>query len=391
MSNKIDQNLRPLALYFHWPFCLAKCPYCDFNSHVAAQVDHERWRTAFVKEIEFYHKHFPDRYISSIFFGGGTPSLMEAQTVQNITECVDRLWGIQAGTEITLEANPTSIEASKFKDFRTAGINRVSVGLQSLIDEDLKKLGREHSAKDGLKAIALADQIFDRFSFDLIYTRQDQTLESWESELQQALKYAGDHLSLYQLTIEPGTQYKTLFDSGRLILPDDKISADFYTRTLEIMDDAGLPAYEISNYAKPGEESRHNLTYWKYRDYAGIGPGAHGRLSLNDGRFIATRAHRAPDIWLNNIIDNGASFQGVDTLTQQTRFDEMVMMGLRLREGLCFDAVEKETGLSPQACFNPQVIEALAQEKYVTETKKGITLTEKGMPVLNAITAAILA
>ncbi|MFO7482571.1 radical SAM family heme chaperone HemW, partial [Oceanibaculum nanhaiense] len=289
-----------LAVYVHWPFCRSKCPYCDFNSHVSASIDHARWRAALLREIDHYADRTLGRTVSSIFFGGGTPSLMEPATAAAVIEHIGKRWRLDAGVEITLEANPTSVEAALLAGFRSAGVNRVSLGVQALNDADLHFLGREHSAREALDAVAIAARLFDRFSFDLIYARPGQTVEAWEAELRQALSHAAGHISAYQLTIEEGTPFHLRHARGEFRIPDEDTGAALYEATQDVLEQAGLPAYEISNHARPGEESRHNLAYWRYADYAGIGPGAHGRLTLAQGK-IATRQHRAPQIWLERV------------------------------------------------------------------------------------------
>jgi oxygen-independent coproporphyrinogen-3 oxidase len=325
---------------------------------------------------------------------------MEPATIAHVIETARGLWDFDDNIEITLEANPTSIEADKFKDFKAAGINRVSVGVQSLIDADLKALGREHNAAEALKAIDIAADTFERFSFDLIYTREGQTLSDWEAELKRALPLArGAHMSLYQLTIEPGTRFKTLFDSGRLILPSDDESAQFYDLTRDMMDSAGLPMYEISNYARKGQESRHNLTYWRYGDYAGIGPGAHGRLrifdDLNDETTtISTRGHKAPEKWLEYVLrhqHHEAPFQNAQSLAPQDQLEEMVLVGLRLREGISYRAVQERTGLDLNSFIVKRNLEMLIAEGLAIQEGDILRLTDKGLPLLDGITAALLA
>lgn len=399
MSNNLN-NISPLALYVHWPYCLAKCPYCDFNSHVAASIEHKIWQRAYEADLKAHKEHLGTRNITSIFFGGGTPSLMEPATIAHVIDTARGLWDFDDDIEITLEANPTSIEADKFKDFKAAGINRVSVGVQSLIDADLKALGREHNAAEALKAIDIAADTFERFSFDLIYTREGQTLSDWEAELKSALPLArGGHMSLYQLTIEPGTRFKTLFDSGRLILPSDDESAQFYDLTRDMMDAAGLPMYEISNYACKGQESRHNLTYWRYGDYAGIGPGAHGRLRIFDDvnaetTTISTRGHKAPEKWLEYVLRDQhyeAPFQNAQSLAPQDQLEEMVLVGLRLREGISFQAVQERTGLDLNSFIVKRNLEMLITEGLAIQEGDILRLTDKGLPLLDGITAALLA
>lgn len=325
---------QPLAVYVHWPFCRKKCPYCDFNSHVSDAVNHDAWLRAYETEIAAYAAILDKRQVTSIFFGGGTPSLMSPKTAEGVIRAVGRYWDMAENCEITLEANPTSIEADKFRDFRGAGINRVSVGIQSLRDESLRFLGREHSAAEALSALDIANKVFDRTSFDLIYARPHQKAEEWETELREAIGYAKGHMSLYQLTIEDGTQFKTLRDSGRLTELDGDVAADLYVMTQAMMENAGMPAYEISNHAAKGQEGRHNMTYWRYGDYVGIGPGAHGRLTLPDGTKIATRAHKAPEIWMQRVNDGGHGAHPFTNLDKITQDEERLMMGMRLREGM---------------------------------------------------------
>jgi putative oxygen-independent coproporphyrinogen III oxidase len=326
--------MKPIAVYVHWPYCRKKCPYCDFNSHVTDSVDHDAWRDAYAREIEYYAQTLGKRHVTSIFFGGGTPSLMEPQTVSYVIDILSKIWSVDANVEITLEANPTSIEAGKFSDFRNAGVNRVSVGIQSLRDEQLQFLGREHNADEALKALNIANQTFERVSFDLIYARPGQGMDEWHDELVQALQYAKGHMSLYQLTIEDGTQFKTLRDSGRLTELDNDIAGDMYLMTADMMADHGMPAYEISNYAALGQESRHNLAYWRYADYVGIGPGAHGRITLPDNTKMATRTHKAPDIWMDNVTNHGHGAKPFVPLDNLTQIEERLMMGMRLNEGV---------------------------------------------------------
>ncbi len=318
-----------LALYLHWPFCASKCPYCDFNSHVRNSIDVDTWRAAFIKELRRHRLLTGERQISSIFFGGGTPSLMPPALVQDILSEIDRLWNIPTNIEITLEANPNSVEVDNFKTLAQAGINRVSLGIQSLNPDDLKFLGRLHSVDEGRRAIETAQNCFKRVSFDLIYARPHQTLAQWESELRDALQYGTEHLSLYQLTIEPGTAFATRHARGDFTLPNEDLAADLYEMTTDLCAERGLIGYEVSNYAKPGCESQHNLAYWLYQDYAGIGPGAHGRLTLN-GHGHATKQYRAPETWLSNCLEHDNGFDEDTLLIPQEQASEMLLMGLRL-------------------------------------------------------------
>ncbi len=373
-----------LALYIHWPFCKFKCPYCDFNSHVRERINHPEWKAAYLEEMRFYREKTGPRRLHSVFFGGGTPSLMETDTVAAIIAEADKLWGLPAGTEITLEANPTSVEADKLRGFKAAGVNRVSLGVQSLRDADLKKLGRQHSAAEALTAVRTAAQIFDRYSFDLIYARPGQGVADWKQELDEALAYGGGHMSLYQLTIEEGTQYHTLHQRGELKIPDENTAADMYELTQEIMDERGLPAYEISNHARTGEESRHNLVYWRYGDYAGIGPGAHGRLTVN-GVKLATRAHKAPELWMQWVQRAGHGSHPFEVIDSYKRGQEMLLMGLRLREGVSLDAFQKETHTPLSQFINQNRLQKLVDEGLLEATDQNIRATAAGRQRLNSI------
>jgi putative oxygen-independent coproporphyrinogen III oxidase len=375
---------KPFGLYVHWPFCRSKCPYCDFNSHVHDQVDHAAWRDALVRELEYYAAMMPGRRLNSIFFGGGTPSLMEPDTVAAVIDAAQKKWSFANDIEITLEANPTSVEIGKFQAFRQAGINRVSLGIQSLRPDDLKFLGRQHSVDEGKKAIEIAATTFDRFSFDLIYARPGQTAESWRRELEEALSIAKTHISLYQLTIEPGTAFFTQHARGDFEIPNDAVAGDLYEVTQDVLAKAGMPAYEVSNHAIPGDESRHNLVYWRYGDYAGVGPGAHGRLSLPDGK-IATRAHRAPDIWLKAVRDQGHGAHDPETVTADQRLIECTMMGMRLAEEIPWTRLEEESGRRRDDLFGAEKLYALENEDYITTTMTGVSTTPAGRQRLNAV------
>jgi putative oxygen-independent coproporphyrinogen III oxidase len=334
--NKKNQTLPcggDIALYIHWPFCLSKCPYCDFNSHVRDSVDQARWRSALLAELDTMAVKLPDRRLSSIFFGGGTPSLMPPDTVAALIERAKKHWPEAEGIEITLEANPTTIEVGSFAAFKAAGINRVSLGVQSFDDKELQFLGRGHSARDAMRAIELAQREFGRTSFDLIYARPNQTLASWRDELSQALSFGTEHLSLYQLTIEPNTAFAHAYAKGAFALPDDEISHALYERTAEMAAKENLLAYEVSNYAKPGAESRHNLTYWRGGEYAGIGPGAHGRIMTGAHR-VATATLKSPERWLTQVETKGHGIETWQELDSQTDLEERLMMGLRLTAGI---------------------------------------------------------
>jgi oxygen-independent coproporphyrinogen-3 oxidase len=339
------------GVYVHWPFCASKCPYCDFNSHVRSGgidggIDEARFRDAFLKELLHWAGLVPGRTVASVFFGGGTPSLMSPATVGAVVEAIARHWTFVPGAEITLEANPSSVEAGRFRGYRDAGVNRVSLGVQSLDDGALRALGRLHSAAEALAAIKVARATFDRFSFDLIYARPGQTLEAWRAELERALALAGAHLSLYQLTIEPGTPFADLNARGKLRVPDGDLACVFYDLTQELTCRADLPAYEVSNHAEPGEECRHNQIYWRYGEYAGIGPGAHGRVVV-DGARQATAAERSPDRWAAMVESRGHGLTEMTTLSPAEQADEALLMGLRLAEGIDLDRLMALTGLAP--------------------------------------------
>ncbi|MDH3229130.1 MAG: radical SAM family heme chaperone HemW [Alphaproteobacteria bacterium] len=380
------------ALYVHWPFCLSKCPYCDFNSHVRETVDDARWRTALLREID----HAADVEapgcgpLTSIFFGGGTPSLMAPATAAAVIARVADRWGFAPDAEITLEANPTSVEAGRLADFRAAGVNRVSLGVQALDDDSLRALGRTHGADEALAAVRLAARLFDRYSFDLIYARPGQTVSMWEAELRQALSEAGDHVSLYQLTIEPGTAFHTLVNRGELIVPDEENAATLYETTQMMMDNAGFPAYEISNHATPGAESRHNLTYWRYGNYAGIGPGAHGRITKG-AATMAYRRQRAPERWLEHVEACGAGTVEAVPVDSGQRVAEILMMGLRLAEGVSNDRFRALAGRSLEDALDARRLGDLTGEGLLTCDRAGLRATASGRQRLNALLAHLLA
>ncbi|WP_462119500.1 radical SAM family heme chaperone HemW [Methylorubrum extorquens] len=374
------------GIYLHWPFCAAKCPYCDFNSHVRhAGVDQPRFLAAFRREIAHAAELAPGRTVTSIFLGGGTPSLMAPDTVAGLLDAVAGAWSVAPDAEVTLEANPTSVEATRFRGYRAAGVNRVSLGVQALDDGDLKRLGRLHSVAEALDAVRTAAAHFERFSFDLIYARPEQTPEAWAAELRRAIDYAAEHLSLYQLTIEPGTPFFGLAQAGRLVPPDDDASRALYDVTQEICGLAGLPAYEISNHARPGAQSRHNLLYWRYGEYAGIGPGAHGRLVLPQGR-IGTLTEKAPEDWLARVERDGHGIVETETLSAEDQGDEFLMMGLRLTEGI--DPARYAT-LKGRPLHAGR-LDALVRDGLVAQRPDGrIAATARGAPVLNAVVAEL--
>ena len=370
------------GIYLHWPFCEAKCPYCDFNSFVAQTIDHDRWTRAYLAELGWYRDETGPRILSSVFFGGGTPSLMQPQAVAAILDDVARLWPQANDMEVTLEANPSSVEAGKFQDFRSAGINRVSLGVQALNDTDLHRLGRLHSVKEAYAALETARSLFNRVSFDLIYARQDQSLADWEAELASAFTLEPDHLSLYQLTIEDGTAFGDRFSAGKLRgLPDEDLGADMYEATQVLCENAGLEAYEVSNHAKSGAESRHNLIYWKSGDYAGVGPGAHGRLTL-DGIRYATDTHLAPGKWLN-AVEAGRGEDNRVEIPPSDQLKEAFLMGLRVLDGVEIDHLTK-LGWNKDNNINNLVDLGLLE---ITPTH--LRATPKGRPILNSIVAAL--
>ena len=379
-----DDGSPGFGVYIHWPFCAAKCPYCDFNSHVRHKpVDQSRFASGFEREIAHMAAMQPGRPVSSIFFGGGTPSLMEPETVERILSAIYGVWTVPEDIEVTLEANPTSVEAGRFKAYREAGVNRVSLGVQSLEDEQLKFLGRMHTAKEARAAIEIARDIFPRLSFDLIYARPNQTNQQWKKELQLAIDLAADHLSLYQLTIEQGTPFYDLRKRGKIKVPNVEQAAQLYELTQEVTEEAGLPAYEISNHARPGHECRHNLTYWRFGTWAGVGPGAHGRLILNDGRH-ATSAERHPENWLKLVNINNHGMVENDVLTSEETADEMLLMGLRLREGLDIMRYERITGTT----IDPERVTDMIEHGMVEELEGNrLRATPAGWLVLDAVIA----
>ena len=374
------------AVYVHWPFCQSKCPYCDFNSHVVANIDQTRWARALARELEHMRALWGPRRVRSVFFGGGTPSLMLPETVDAVLSKIASLWTMEEGAEITLEANPTSVEADRFRGYRAAGINRLSLGVQSLDDAELKFLGRLHSAEEALRAIALARETFPRLSFDLIYARPGQTAAKWEKELRAALAHAADHLSLYQLSIEPDTAFARLYEKGAFALPQDEEAADMYALTGEVCAEAGLSAYEVSNYAAPGAESRHNLVYWRYGDYAGVGPGAHGRITAG-GKRHGLRARRLPGDWIDSVERDGHGVEAMEDIAPAAQGDEMMLMGLRLAEGVSLARYAQISGVS----LDPERIDALAQDGLLMREGDILRATPEGRMLLDAVLARLLA
>jgi len=391
MTPALPAHQAPLALYVHWPFCKAKCPYCDFNSHVRELVDHARWRDALVSELRFYAEELGPRTLSSVFFGGGTPSLMEPETVAAVIETAADLWDVMLDTEITLEANPTSVERGKLQAFKDAGINRLSLGVQSLENSALSFLGREHSAEQALEAFTTARTLFDRYSFDLIYGRPDQTLAEWEEELSRALSWAGDHISLYQLTIEENTPFAGAVRRGDWQPLDEDSAAAMYEWTESALLEAGFRGYEVSNYARSGGQSRHNLTYWRYGDYVGIGPGAHGRLTLADGGKVATTQIRTPEAWLGAVEgDKKTGERERNPLARQERLEEALLMGLRLSEGVSLDRLEIEYGGALDAVLDFQEIDRLCEARYLVYSDDNLSTTRPGRMILDHLLGRIV-
>ena len=390
--NMVNMNqpahAQSFAVYVHWPFCLSKCPYCDFNSHVRhGGVDEARFVRAIVREVEATARRIGPRNVASIFFGGGTPSLMLPESVETILNAVARQWSIAPDVEVTLEANPTSVEATRFRGYRAAGVNRVSLGVQALDDAALKELGRLHTAQEALDAVAVARAIFPRYSFDLICARPHQTAATWTAELKRAIAEAAEHLSLYQLTIEPDTPFFTLNAAGKLKMPDEETARDLYDLTQAVCAGAGLPAYEISNHARPGAECRHNLIYWRGHEYAGVGPGAHGRLNIAGKRF-ATETEKRPESWLMRVEAAGNGLIVDEKLTPAETADEYLLMGLRLAEGI---ELARYTTLAGRV-IDPQRVTFLREQGAVETTAGGrLRVTQSGFPLLDAVVADLAA
>jgi putative oxygen-independent coproporphyrinogen III oxidase len=387
-ANENDRGNGLFGVYVHWPFCTSKCPYCDFNSHVhQGAFDETAYVEAYAREIAWFAAQAPGRHVQSIFFGGGTPSLMSPAAVGKILDEIGRHWTIDPKVEITLEANPTSVEAERFRGYRAAGVNRVSLGVQSLRERPLLELGRRHSVEEAIAAVRLAQSIFPRSSFDLIYARPGQTLEDWRDELTEAVWLSQGHMSLYQLTIEQGTRYFDLYQAGKLKMPDEDLAADFYELTQELTAEAGLPAYEISNHARPGQESRHNLLYWRYGEYAGVGPGAHGRILLGNSRH-ATATEKLPFEWQKRVAAAGNGLVTDDVLTWEEEGDELLVMGLRLREGI---DPHRFAQLSGRRIAQRQIDE-LKSYGFVEMLPNGnLRVTDKGWTVLDAVVADLAA
>ncbi|WP_379548980.1 radical SAM family heme chaperone HemW [Qipengyuania sp. DSG2-2] len=374
------------ALYIHWPFCLKKCPYCDFNSHVRAEVDHALWARSLLSDMQYEAELAGGDALHSIFFGGGTPSLMPPSLVAELLTGAEKLWGFDPAIEITLEANPTSFEAAKFRDLAAAGVNRVSLGIQSLDDDALRFLGREHSVDEALAALDEAQKLFERTTFDLIYARPGQTADEWPAELTRALSFGTSHLSLYQLTIEPGTRFATDARIGALEPMEGDDAAALYTLTQDMTRAAGLPAYEISNHSASGQESRHNLTYWRYRDYCGIGPGAHGRRGGN-----AVQRHKKPENWLAAVADRGEGIADLRTLPPHEQASEALLMGLRLTEGVDIQALARRTGIAASALLDATKVALYTDLGLVWQRGDTLGVTAAGMPLLDGLLGELVA
>lgn len=374
--------MKPVSIYIHWPFCLSLCPYCDFNSHLSNVIDQDKWLESYKTEIDYFSDKIKGRFVRSIFFGGGTPSLMDPKTVSGIIEKLSNLGIVTNDTEITLEANPTSYETQKFIDFKSAGVNRVSIGVQSFLQKSLELLGRKHSAKEAMYAIESAANIFDRYSFDLIYAIPNQTLDQWKKELTFAMSLAGSHISLYQLTIEKGTPFYKLFHDGKLILPSNDIAANMYEWTNEYLEKLGYKRYEISNYAKIGAESIHNLCYWNYDEYVGIGPGAHSRLH-DFGKIKAAMMIHNPNKWLESVAQHGHGIQNINELTTQEIMEEAFMMGTRLEIGILEENFLKITGKNFQDSLNQKTTDHYIKQGLVCINNGRLFLSSKGLMLHN--------
>ena len=388
-SNESAENA---AIYVHWPFCEKKCPYCDFNSHVREKVDQASWQKAMLQEIDTFAAHFPNLRAKSIFFGGGTPSLMPPETTGVIIERISHHWAPESDIEITLEANPSSVEAGRFSDYAQAGINRVSVGIQSFKDTSLKFLGRLHNAGEATKALEVARNNFKRVSFDLIYALPDQSLEDWQTELQQALAFSPSHLSLYQLTIEEGTAFYHQFKRGKFTLPGEDLAAELFELTQNLTEKAGLPSYETSNHAKPGQQSQHNLAYWQGEPYVGIGPGAHGRLpGLGVGSAYAHQQIKRPEDWLAAVNLTGCGLESLAEINRDERAVEAIMMGLRLREGISLPAFKTRFGNPVSHYLDATAVSDLEVDGYIYQRESAISVTPKGAPLLNFLLPKLIA
>ncbi len=380
--------LQDFGLYIHWPYCVRKCPYCDFNSHVTTSLPEEAYLQAALAELDQLKEWTGFRTLKTIYFGGGTPSLMHPETVAQLIEKAKELYDVDPHIEITLEANPQSVEIEKFRGFQEAGVNRLSLGIQSLEDEALQFLGRPHTAAEGLKAIETAEKIFERYTFDLIYARSHQALSDWERELKRALPLTQGHLSLYQLTIEPNTPFARDHALGRLEIPGEDLSVDFYEKTCQIMEEHGYHAYEVSNYAKPGQASQHNLLYWKSQEWGAVGPGAHGRIHVNGKRHLLRR-HRAPEIWMKRAM-KGEGHTHLEPLSEETQAEEAVMMGLRLERGIDLQEIHKILGFNLETYLDQENLAFLTEGGFLEGKKDVLRATSKGRLCLNTVCTELL-
>jgi len=393
---KINQATTPkgpiekgIGLYIHWPFCQSKCPYCDFNSHVRQSIDETAWEQALLQELAYVGQQTKGQALTSVFFGGGTPSLMPARTVQKLLEALGQYWVLDSDLEVTLEGNPNSIEVSKYRDFKAAGINRVSVGIQSLRQDSLTFLGRLHNADEAKRALEITSTLFDRSSFDLIYALPNQTAKEWQKELEEALNFARGHLSLYQLIIEPGTAFYTRYQRGDFQLPSEEKSAELYELTRDIVGQQGYVDYEVSNYAKEGHQCRHNTLYWTYGDYVCIGPGAHGRVSLG-GEKHAIKNYKAPETWLDKVKQHGHGQEITDPLTVEDQVIEHLLMGLRLKTGLHKENFHKMHGVSLEELLDPKKVSFLKELGFLEESETHLYVTPSGLLRLNTITSELV-
>ena len=382
--------MEPFGIYVHWPFCLSKCPYCDFNSHVRDQIDQDRWCRALLREIQHTANHWDGDTVTSIFFGGGTPSLMPPKTISAVVEKVGEYWGLDQNVEITVEANPTSVESGRFAELKNAGVNRISLGVQAFDNDVLSFLGRGHGVTEAIAAIETAATHFERYSFDLIYARPGQTLLEWHQELDSALALAGSHLSLYQLTIERGTPFYGLWQKGQLTQLDENKAAEMYELTQERLSDAGLPGYEISNHATPGSECRHNLLYWHYGNYAGIGPGAHARLKKDNQKYALER-RKLPERWLQMVETEGHGTRQAEALNSNDRLVELVLMGLRTHRGIPHAQFLSEIGRPIESCLDNEALNTFLATDLLANEKGVLRATASGRARLNAITESLLA
>ncbi|MBO90077.1 MAG: coproporphyrinogen III oxidase [Rickettsiales bacterium] len=387
---RVSNTMEPFGIYVHWPFCLSKCPYCDFNSHVRDQIDQDRWCRAMLREIKHTANHWDGATVTSIFFGGGTPSLMPPKTISAVVEKVGEYWGLDQKVEITVEANPTSVESGRFAELKNAGVNRISLGVQALDNDVLSFLGRGHSVTEAIAAIEIAATHFERYSFDLIYARPGQTLLDWHQELDSALALAGSHLSLYQLTIERGTPFYGLWQQGRLTQLDENQAAEMYEFTQERLSDAGLPGYEISNHATPGSECQHNLLYWHYGNYAGVGPGAHARLKKDNQKYALER-RKLPERWLQMVETEGHGTRQAEALNTNDRLVELVLMGLRTHRGIPHAQFLSEIGKPIESCLDNEALNAFLANNLLANEKGVLRATASGRARLNAITESLLA